>query len=160
MRRHIPPTPGCRTVSRTHMLKLCRAILQKRLRVYGYLMKHPLSHPPPNLLTSMRVQRRRKRKVGHVCRFNEAQKKALYDKLMFSPPAEPLSSKGRLHSLLTHRHTIRRYPHHLVRVPFSCDLWVVVVVLFFLRLFLGAQERLESLIYCISPQSRLIVFRM
>lgn len=46
----------------------------KRLSVYGYLMKHPVSHLPPNLFTSMRVQWKRKRKVGHVCRFNEAKK--------------------------------------------------------------------------------------
>lgn len=45
-----------------------------RPSVYGYLMKHPVSHLPPNLFTSMRVQWRRKRKVGHVCRFNEAKK--------------------------------------------------------------------------------------
>lgn len=43
----------------------------ERLGVYGYLMKHPHSHPPINILTSTRVQWRRKRKVGHVCRFNE-----------------------------------------------------------------------------------------
>lgn len=34
----------------------------ERLGVYRYLMKHPHSHPPPNLLTSTRVQRRRKKK--------------------------------------------------------------------------------------------------
>ncbi len=49
----------------------------ERLGVYGYLMKHPHSHPPPNLLTCTGVQWRRKRKVGHVCRFNEAKKRCM-----------------------------------------------------------------------------------
>lgn len=88
----------------------------ERLRVYGYLMKHPLSHPPTNLLTSMRVQWRRKRKVGHVCRFNEAKKRCMTSLCFLLQQSVSLSSKDRLHSLLTYSHRMRRCRCHLVRV--------------------------------------------
>lgn len=128
----------------------------ERLGVYGYLMKHPHSHPPINILTSTRVQWRRKRKVGHVCRFNEPPppKKALYDKLMFAPPAELYSLQTTNSILLTYRRNAA-----LLRptrpISFNCKTWWILWIL-----NSGMKAREMSPIYCVSQQSCLIVFRM
>lgn len=72
----VPPAWLSLCLSYTHA-QIMSSNTAERLGVYGYLMKHPHSQPPPNLLTSMGVQWRRKRKVGHVCRFNEAKKRCM-----------------------------------------------------------------------------------
>lgn len=82
----------CLSYTHAHIMSSNTA---ERLGVYGYFMNTPTLIP--HQICSA-VQRRRKRKVGHVCRFNEA-KKRLYDKLMFSPPAE-LYSLQRTDSIL------------------------------------------------------------
>lgn len=59
-----------------HMPKFCWVALQKRLRVYGYLMKPPLPILQPNLLVGLHW-RRKSGKVGHVCTFNEAKRQCV-----------------------------------------------------------------------------------
>lgn len=117
----IPPSRLSFCLSYTHA-QIMSSNTAERLRVYGYLMKHPLSHPPPNLLTSMRVQWR-KRKVGHVCRFNEAKKRCMTSLCFLLQQSHSLFKRQTpFSSDIKPQNAALLIPSRTS--PFNCEVWV------------------------------------
>lgn len=109
--------PSCPLLyTRSNCVKQC---CRKAHGVWIFNEPHPL--PQPNLHTSMRIQWRRKRKVGHVCRFNEAKKRC---KLMFS--SSLFKRHTTLSSDLLRQRSVLLTPFWTS--PFSPQMWVLVVL--------------------------------
>lgn len=143
----------CTSSLTVSFINITSSITAQRLGCIDILWPPPPQSSNKSAHLHSNPKEQKEKKVGHVCRFNEAKKRCMTS-LCFL--LQQCSSGDRFCSLLTYRHrkAVLLRPFHMIFF-FNCETWRILWIL-----NIGMKTRGMSPMHSMSSQSCLIVFRM